>query len=312
MISDPQPFRIDDLLRDLSSAVSGGFGEPPIGLRFDVDPALPRHLVGDVLQLRQLLGELCGDAIRFADKGTVLLSLAMIQRSASAVTVEFALRGTGVGAAVPSLTASQGQVALLGGELKTESVPGEGSRLHFCLTLPVVRGPADDGAAPMPIGAAGVAGSPPAPPDPARRHAVAPPTGVGDAAFAAGVDISAAMTRFGDNVALYRRTLSMFVKELPARPAQLAALVAACETEPALRWLHTLKGQAATIGAGELSVAAADAETRLAADATASGIAVAARMAGAALADAGPRLEALLQALQAAETPGADLPPARR
>ncbi len=439
MILDPQPFRIDDMLRGLSPIVAAETGARPIGLRFDVDPALPRHLVGDVARLRQLLGELCGDAVGVTGKTELALSVAVIQRSARAVAVEFAVHDAGMGSGGSDSATRQALAALMGGELKAEDVPGAGRRLRFCVTLPVARGPVDDGAAPMPFddGAAGsdraperrlagmrllvveddrtnqrvaraileaegatvrvaangeeavaavaaaepqfdvvlmdlqmpvmdgftaanrirqdlglrtlpivamtanvadadreaclavgmdehvgkpfdrrhltavlcrLAGWPAAPGAATVTVASVLPAGVAAAALAAGIDIAAAMSRFGDNGALYERMLSMFVEDLPAMPAQLAALVAQGEAEPALRWMHTLKGQAATLGAGELSAVAADAEQRLAAGVDASGFAAAAQMAGGALAGAGPGLRALLRALQAAAAPDRDRP----
>jgi PAS domain S-box-containing protein len=53
MTLDPHPFDLDQLLRDLSVILSTSAGAKPIEVLFDIDPALPRHLVGDAMPGQQ-------------------------------------------------------------------------------------------------------------------------------------------------------------------------------------------------------------------------------------------------------------------
>jgi CheY-like chemotaxis protein len=129
------------------------------------------------------------------------------------------------------------------------------------------------------------------------------PTRVSDAAVAAGVDITAALNRLGGNQDLYQRLLRMFVNDLADIPAQLAACVARGEAQAAMRVLHTLKGQAGTMGAMALSAEAADGEKQLAGGLASDDAELLVQQTSGAIAAGAAGLAALLQALQVAEAP---------
>ncbi|MDP1901016.1 MAG: CHASE domain-containing protein [Rubrivivax sp.] len=159
---DPQPFRIDQLLRDLSVILSAGLDKKPVEVLFDIDPRLPRELVGDAMRLQQVLVNLGSNAIKFTAQGEVVLSLAVLQQDAGSVTLDIAVRDTGIGIAPENLdrifssftqaeasttrrfggtglglAISQRLVALMGGQLGVESTLGQGSRFRFCISLPL-------------------------------------------------------------------------------------------------------------------------------------------------------------------------------
>ncbi|MEO5695998.1 MAG: response regulator, partial [Burkholderiaceae bacterium] len=162
MTLDPQPFRIDHLLRDLTVILSTNVGPKRLEVLFDIDPALPAHVVGDAMRLQQVLINLGGNAIKFTDEGEVVVSIEVVERSGSAVTLQVAVRDTGIGIAPENqarifsgftqaeasttrrfggtglgVAISQRLVGLMGGELGVDSTLGHGSRFHFCITLPV-------------------------------------------------------------------------------------------------------------------------------------------------------------------------------
>ncbi|MEO7335715.1 MAG: PAS-domain containing protein, partial [Caldimonas sp.] len=165
MTLDLQPFRIDTLLRDLSVILANVAGDKPLELLFDIDPALPSLLLGDAMRLQQVLVNLGGNAIKFTARGEIVLSMAMVEREPDSVTVDIAMRDTGIGIAAEhhalifsdfsqaeasttrrfggtglGLTVSQRLVALMGGELALDSTLGEGSRFSFRIRLPVPAG----------------------------------------------------------------------------------------------------------------------------------------------------------------------------
>ena len=189
MALDPHPFAIDQLLRDLSVILSTNAGAKPLEVLFDIDPTLPPLLVGDALRLKQVLINLGGNAVKFTAQGEVVLSVKVLARSADTVTLDFAVRDTGIGIAPENLARifsgftqaessttrryggtglgvaiSQRLVSLMGGELAVQSTPGQGSRFHFQIDLALAHAAGGEAAAP---------GSAPAPaPAPAMRALV--------------------------------------------------------------------------------------------------------------------------------------------
>jgi signal transduction histidine kinase/CheY-like chemotaxis protein len=156
MSLDPRPFHLDKVLRDLSVVLMPNLGEKPIEVRFDVDAQVPRGLLGDDMRLQQVLINLGGNAIKFTQRGEVVLSVRVIQQDAVQVVLEFSMRDTGIGIEPDKqthifsgfsqaesnttrrfggtglgLAISKRLVMLLGGDLRLESAPGQGSRFYF-------------------------------------------------------------------------------------------------------------------------------------------------------------------------------------
>jgi PAS domain S-box-containing protein len=166
---DPRPFSIDRLLRDLSAVVSANLGSKPVAVRFDVDPRLPSTLLGDDLRLQQVLVNLSGNAVKFTERGEVVVSVHELDRQQDRVRLEFAVRDTGIGIAPEQqqhifdafaqaeatttrrfggtglgLSICQRLVALMGGHIRLDSAPGQGSRFSFELEFPVAAEAAAD------------------------------------------------------------------------------------------------------------------------------------------------------------------------
>ncbi|WP_295391778.1 ATP-binding protein [uncultured Thiodictyon sp.] len=123
---------------------------------------LPRMVSGDAVKLRQVLINLLGNAMKFTTAGTVTLRV----EAAAAETIAFSIIDTGVGIAPQEierlfkpfgqtasgreatggtglgLALSQQLVHLMGGELRAQSTPGQGSRFSFTLVLPPTAGEA--------------------------------------------------------------------------------------------------------------------------------------------------------------------------
>jgi len=167
LVLDPDQFQPAQLLDDLSTILAGNLKGRRIEVVFDVDPELPSVLVGDALRLKQILINLCGNAIKFTPHGEVVLHLAVVTGSTQAqpgeIELEFRVRDTGIGIAPEvqekifsgftqaessttrkfggtglGLYISQRLVQMMGGELRLDSAPGQGSTFLFRLVFPVV------------------------------------------------------------------------------------------------------------------------------------------------------------------------------
>ena len=131
-------------------------------LRVSLDPAIPKRLRGDPHRLRQVLLNLVGNALKFTERGFVLISVDLIEQTADTAEVLFSVRDTGIGIAHDkrerifeqfvqadgSTTRKYGGtglglaicdklVRLMGGQLAVESELEKGSCFRFSLRLPV-------------------------------------------------------------------------------------------------------------------------------------------------------------------------------
>ena len=79
-----------------------------------------------------------------------------------------------------------------------------------------------------------------------------------------GIALQEALQRMGDELGVYLRMLEPFIRDLPALPEQLTALLQADDRVTAGRLMHTFKGVAATLGAERLARVIGTTERQLA------------------------------------------------
>jgi PAS domain S-box-containing protein len=159
------PFLVQDLVTDVVSVMSGAARNKGIRLLWEIASDVPAQVVGDRNRLRQILVNLLGNAVKFTDKGQVVLKLTRVPRASSSedgqneVTLSFSVRDTGIG--IPpeklnliferftqadnsitrrfggsglGLSISRGLARAMGGKIEVSSTPGEGS--EFILQVP--------------------------------------------------------------------------------------------------------------------------------------------------------------------------------
>ncbi len=154
---EEQPFDLRDCVEDALDLLAPRAAEKNLDLAYVIADGVPNTLVGDVTRLRQVLVNLIGNAIKFTERGEVVVSV-----SASAVdrrhAVRFAVRDTGIG--IPpermdrlfksfsqvdasttrmyggtglGLAISKRLAELMHGTMWVESTPGEGSTFSFTI-----------------------------------------------------------------------------------------------------------------------------------------------------------------------------------
>jgi signal transduction histidine kinase/two-component SAPR family response regulator/HPt (histidine-containing phosphotransfer) domain-containing protein len=142
-----------------------------LDLAYEVADAIPAQLEGDEQRLRQVLVNLLGNALKFTEKGGVVVSVQPLSAPAgeaadpSAIRLHFAVRDSGIGISPDrlarlfrpfsqadvstsrkyggtglGLVISRRLVELMGGKMWAESVQGEGSTFHFTVNLRVPAG----------------------------------------------------------------------------------------------------------------------------------------------------------------------------
>jgi signal transduction histidine kinase/ligand-binding sensor domain-containing protein/CheY-like chemotaxis protein len=188
---DHVPFSLRDELALLLKLFEVRAAEKQLELTCRVAPEVPGVLAGDPYRLRQVLVNLVGNAIKFTERGQVLVKVEIDSQEGEGVTLHVAVSDSGIGIPDDALHAvfepfrqADGSttrryggtglglsicaalVDLMGGRIWAESAVGEGSTFHFTVRLDATAArPAHEDAADRPAALAGMAPSEP----PARR-----------------------------------------------------------------------------------------------------------------------------------------------
>ena len=156
-----EAFALQELVENLSDLCGALVGGKNIEVLFHVDPNIFVTVEGDLLRLTQVLTNLLGNAVKFTEKGWVVLRMEELGRSADTITLRISVNDTGIGLAEEeqarlfkpfeqadgSITRKYGGtglglvicqrfVRMMGGELEVRSEPGKGSTFSFSLALP--------------------------------------------------------------------------------------------------------------------------------------------------------------------------------
>jgi signal transduction histidine kinase/CheY-like chemotaxis protein len=164
------PVDFEKLLGETMDVFSHRAAEKNIELNVHIDPALPRRFTGDFQRTKQILVNLVGNAIKFTEKGEVLLLVRQVTRQTSQgdkVLLHFSVRDTGIG--IPAdkiamlfqaftqadasttrkyggtglgLAISKKLVRLMEGEISVVSEVGKGSDFFF--EIPMMVAPDED------------------------------------------------------------------------------------------------------------------------------------------------------------------------
>jgi len=153
---DQMEFNLGDNLGDTMKTLSLRANQKGLELACDLQPDVPDALVGDPGHLRQIIVNLVGNAIKFTEKGEVVVYVQADSRTNDDIQLHFTIADTDIG--IPAekqtaifeaftqadgsmsrtyggtglgLTISSRLVAFMGGRIWVESEPGKGSRFHF-------------------------------------------------------------------------------------------------------------------------------------------------------------------------------------
>lgn len=92
-----EKFLLDSLFTRLSDMVYVQAKEKNIELVFSISPNIPNQLVGDSLRLSQVLFNLLNNAVKFSNRGKVLVSVVPIEQNAASVNLQFSVQDSGCG-----------------------------------------------------------------------------------------------------------------------------------------------------------------------------------------------------------------------
>ena len=97
-------FSLDSVFKNVSTMLSIRALEKNIELLFDVPPSLPEQLVGDPLRLGQILTNLANNAVKFTERGEVVIAVEEVERATDIIRLRFTVRDTGIGIPVEQLS----------------------------------------------------------------------------------------------------------------------------------------------------------------------------------------------------------------
>jgi signal transduction histidine kinase/CheY-like chemotaxis protein len=149
-------FRLEDVLGNLSNIVCQKANDKNLEFLIAAQPDIPPNLVGDPLRLGQILINLVNNAIKFTERGEVVVTVAMEEQLGDQVRLKFSVRDSGIGMTPEQsarlfqafsqadtsttrkyggtglgLSISKRLVELMDGKIWVESRAGEGSTFHF-------------------------------------------------------------------------------------------------------------------------------------------------------------------------------------
>ena len=170
-------FEIRDLFSDTLKTLAVRADKKNLELSARVSAEVPNNIVGDPTRLRQLVVNLVGNAIKFTERGNIVVDAEVENQSSDAVHLHMRVSDTGIG--IPAekhqlifesfaqadgsttrrfggtglgLTISRQIVELMGGRMWVESEPGKGSVFHFIARFGLSRKSASSPERPDPRG----------------------------------------------------------------------------------------------------------------------------------------------------------------
>ena len=153
-------FDFEKVLENVSNLISEKATAKGLELIFDIEPSISNHLKGDPLRLGQILINFCNNAVKFTEKGEIIVRARVKEEDEIGKLVHFSVSDTGIGLtdeqmgrlfqafeqADTSTTRQYGGTGLglaiskrlaelMGGDVGVESELGKGSTFWFTARL---------------------------------------------------------------------------------------------------------------------------------------------------------------------------------
>jgi two-component system sensor histidine kinase/response regulator len=159
-------FFLEDVMAQIADLSVMRAQDKGLELLFDIAPDVPTALVGDPLRFGQVLINLTNNAIKFTEKGEIVVTIRMLERLGDSVRLRLEVRDTGQGLTPAQqaklfqaftqadtsttrhhggtglgLTICKRLVEMMDGEIGVESEAGVGSRFWFTATFGLAAAP---------------------------------------------------------------------------------------------------------------------------------------------------------------------------
>ena len=161
---DQVDFPLTEALDQIMKTFSLRAAQKDLELACEVASTVPEMVVGDPTRLRQIVNNLVGNALKFTERGEIVVTANLESREGDSLLLHFTVRDTGIG--IPAerqrkifeafsqadgsttrkyggtglgLTVSTRLVKMMGGDIWVESEPGHGSCFHFTARMTASR-----------------------------------------------------------------------------------------------------------------------------------------------------------------------------
>jgi len=149
-------FDLDAVLNNLAVIHTGKSEEKGVEFLLNCPKDIPRALIGDPLRLGQVLTNLTSNALKFTERGEVIVSVSLAEETDRDVILRFSVTDTGIGLSESQiselfqaftqadasttrryggtglgLSISRRLVNMMDGEIQAKSTPGQGSEFSF-------------------------------------------------------------------------------------------------------------------------------------------------------------------------------------
>ena len=153
-------FNLEKVLEEIASLVHHKAEEKGLELLFGVDANVPEALIGDPLRLGQILTNLLNNAVKFTEKGEIIVACGLESRKDELARLKFTVKDTGIGITKEQqnylfspftqadasttrkfggtglgLSITKRLVEIMDGTITVTSEPGKGSCFTFYITL---------------------------------------------------------------------------------------------------------------------------------------------------------------------------------
>ncbi|MFT5085433.1 MAG: PAS domain S-box-containing protein, partial [Lentisphaeria bacterium] len=159
------PFDLTEVFSRLATIMSVNSGNKDLDLIINISSDIPKLLIGDALRLQQILINLASNAIKFTERGQVVVEISRNDYDDEMCSLHFSIRDTGIGMSDEEqsrlfkaftqadtsitrrfggtglgLVISSQLLELMGGDIKLKSQKEHGTEFYFDLNFPLVSG----------------------------------------------------------------------------------------------------------------------------------------------------------------------------
>ena len=153
-------FDLEEVFQKLADVITYKGQAKGLEIAFGIDSNVPTYLVGDAVRIEHVLSNLCSNAVKFTDRGEVVVKVGLLEDDGDNVKLQFRVKDTGIGMnqeqisklfqpftqADETISRKYGGTGLglsiikrlvdiMGGDVSVESKPGKGSKFAFTIRL---------------------------------------------------------------------------------------------------------------------------------------------------------------------------------